>query len=155
MKIIGLLVALSMFYGFSSGCDCSNEISFDDEYSRSEPIFLGTVISINLEEKRIKFLVHDVFKGDLKDSVVLIDEFMPTSCGRKYLTGQKYLVYAVKLKLGLTTSYCSRTRVQNGRINFSDPNDYNFTEEIQLLKNLKKYEVLPYSPVVDSSKCPK
>ncbi len=59
---------------------------------------------------RTNFRVLRTFKGDTGTVVDVLTMSSSAACGRRYIPGEKYLVYASQSTAGLSDNLCSRTR---------------------------------------------
>lgn len=60
---------------------------------------------------RYELAVHRVFKGDLPALAAIVTPASSAACGRSFVLGRRYLIYAHRTAEGdLSDSMCSRTR---------------------------------------------
>lgn len=97
--MISVFAALNTF---ACDCDCE-EISIEEGLTKSEKVFLGTVVSVRNEALNklgreyfiTEFKVKEAFKDAQVNKVItVISE--STSCGGNFQKGQTYLIYTFK-----------------------------------------------------------
>lgn len=136
--LIKLLILIIAFFGAEKihACTCIGDISVKNEIKRSDVVFLGEVvkidivtvnlldtnfnIDIDLHILKIQMLIYFIFKGQLKsDTITVYTGMGEGDCGYNFELGKKYIVYADyetrffnfcdKVPKFLSTNICKRT----------------------------------------------
>ena len=99
-------------------CSCVPPGTPAEELSKSDAVFLGKVIAVNLPNKPIEsssdvttvtFETSQVWKGQVTKTLVLTTPGSSASCGVTFEQDQEYVVYARVNEGVLATNLCSRT----------------------------------------------
>lgn len=79
--------------------------------ARSASVFIGEVVSVTAEgqQKRVRLTVDERFKGEGDELVTLLTPAQSAACGRNFVKGTRYLVYAEEVEGVLHDHLCSRT----------------------------------------------
>lgn len=98
-------------------CSCAMPSSASVEMRNSGAVFAGKVVSAERDnlaggysQMSVTFEVSDVWKGNVKDTVVVTTGMGGGDCGSDFVVGEEYLVYAYGSG-PYSTSSCSRTSV--------------------------------------------
>jgi len=85
-----------------------------EELADSDAVFSGTVAAVELDEtglvRHIKFEVANCWKGGVGALVEIQTSASGASCGRGFVIGVEYLVYATGPGGALHVSLCDRTK---------------------------------------------
>lgn len=104
MKQLFLILATTLSGFLSHACLCE-KMSFTEEVSTADQIFIGTVMRQTLSNQAYySFNISKTFKGSKMDSLTIETGFGGGDCGMFFETGKTYIVYAVNFK----TTGCNR-----------------------------------------------
>lgn len=105
----------------SYACSCTEPVSVEEEFERSEAVFTGKVMNVR-EDKRfdgmvtksVLFEVSETWKGVSQSQVIITTGLGGGNCGFKFIEGVEYLVYAEQSSMyseeeQLVTTICDRT----------------------------------------------
>ena len=118
---ISLALALFIFASAEKSYACSCPVSLDPEkkqvqeaFKSSGAIFSGEVLEISessADENSllVKFKVAKLWKGEMKNEIIITTNKESSMCGYGFEVGKKYLVYANGFNDFLFVENCSRT----------------------------------------------
>lgn len=118
--ILALLVAVCafLFTPTSYACDCNPPDSPHVALQSSDAVFIGRVISLQLDSGnyryRVTFRVSGYWKGVTEPIITILTPSQESECGFSFLADSNYLVYAYSYLDSLFTGICSRTVILSG-----------------------------------------
>lgn len=141
-KYIYISLALAMFLfasaerSFACGCAASPESEkkqIQEAFTNSAAIFSGEVVELSESpadesEFIVKLEVAQSWKGESKREITITTAKEHSMCGYFFQIGEKYLVYANRLKNDLFVESCSRTAF------FSDKGDAKYLSKLKRRK---------------------
>ena len=117
-RIVFITVLLSIYLPRPAhACSCAVQEGAADALARSAAVFRGTPGRGENHSgdpwlsRKIPFEVHEVWKGDVSETVYIFTGSGGGDCGYGFRTGAEYIVYAYQSDGGLATSICNRTRL--------------------------------------------
>lgn len=132
MKKILLTIFLfsALFFagaGSVSACSCVRPGSPIEELEKSDAVFAGTVVNIDIpslqkakqqfglgssmDSVEVTFNVSEVWKGPKNKTITIKTARSSASCGYNFEQGKEYFVYANENDKDLSVSLCSRTNL--------------------------------------------
>ena len=141
-KAVYISLALTLFLlasadrSFACSCEASLESKkkqVQKAFTNSGAIFSGEVIEVyessaDKNSLLVKFKVAKLWKGELKREIIITTNKESSMCGYGFEVGEKYLVYAKRLKNDLFVDNCSRTT------NFSNQGDVKYLTKLKRKK---------------------
>ena len=105
----------------ADACTCAGRIAVCEAFWKTPVVFEGEVLSIvpvansrgeeYPPERRVRFAIGKVHRGDIGDTAELMTGAGGGDCGYTFKQGGRYLVYANFYAGKLTAGICSRTRL--------------------------------------------
>lgn len=106
------LVAVLAMPSAARACSCVRPPPPLAATEKADVVFEGRAAAPSTEGMRIRttFEVLRTFKGDTGTHVDVLTMSSSAACGRRYVPGESYMVYAYESNGGLADNLCSRTR---------------------------------------------
>lgn len=123
MKKIFMLAASAfiLYADIANACSCLPRQP-EAYFESANVVFAGRVVDViepgrrlgrynpNVTNRRVRFEVSEVWKGNKARQIVLTTSESSASCGFNFIEGENYLVYAARSEGRLTTNLCSGTK---------------------------------------------
>lgn len=92
-------------------CSCVPPPPPNTALERAASVFVGEVVSVTAsgQQKKVRLTVDERFKGEGDELVTLLTPAESAACGRNFVKGTRYLVYAEEVEGVLHDHLCSRT----------------------------------------------
>jgi hypothetical protein len=103
LKILLLVISVAVIVNSGYACTCGGEDSPRIRYDRAKVVFTGTVIEVS--DKAVKLRVEKAYKGNIAKEFLLTRRDQETTCDIFFNKGDKYLVYAYEVKLGVQVAF--------------------------------------------------
>jgi hypothetical protein len=119
--IIGILVTFIMVGNVPEvqACSCAEPWPVEKALEKRDAVFSGTILKIEEPDQtliqssaapvEVTIKVDKVWKGDLKEVVIIKTALSEASCGYPFVENQDYLIYASGVGEELRTGLCERT----------------------------------------------
>lgn len=124
--VIGALVTAVLVSRGPSAWACSCAAAQTKEhFKRATVVFVGTAMSVDepaavggvfsgSDPVTVRLAVHEVYKGDIRESVDVSTAGDEAACGVPFLPNERYAVFAVDVDGALSTSLCWGTTDDTG-----------------------------------------